>query len=86
MPVIGPLRFCPKFVAVEAFVADEQQWDALCFEEFHDERTFIGLFGDHFQMHRLAVPTIDGRQFGILAPLVLPMARPSASLRGLAAH
>jgi hypothetical protein len=66
MPVTKPLKFRPQFVAVEAFVSDEQRCDPLRFEEFDDVSSLIGLSGNEFHMQSPVAQIGDDHQ---LAPL-----------------
>ena len=65
MPVTKPFKISPQYVAVEAFVSDEQHCDSLCFEEFDDVRSLIGLSGDQFHMQRSAAQIGDDHQFSV---------------------
>jgi len=65
MPVTESLQFCPQFVAVEAFVADEEHCDPLCLEQFDDVRSLIGLSGDQFEVQRPAAQIGHRHQLGV---------------------
>jgi hypothetical protein len=65
MPVTRPLQFSPQFVAVEAFVSDEQHGAGFGLEQVHDVRSLVSLPGDQFHMQSLSAQIGDNHQFGV---------------------
>jgi len=65
VPMTEPFKFCPQFVAVEAFVRDQQHRAPLCLEQFDDVSALIGLPGNEFHTQSPAAQIGDHHQFGV---------------------